>query len=236
MEKLELAARKIGLRFTQKQFDQFEAYYQEMALWNRRMNLTAITDYEEVQIKHFLDSLTVTLAIKHNPGLMVIDVGTGAGLPGVPIKILWPDIKLTLLDATAKKAEFLRHITARLALEGVDIVVGRAEDIAHMVEYREKYDVALSRAVATLPALVELCLPFCKTGGRFIAQKKGAIGEEASRAGRAISLLGGRILEVKRLELEELPDERYLIVIDKVSSTPEKYPRRAGMPSKRPIV
>ena len=239
MEKLNTGAKKLGLRLSPRQLEQFHTYYQELVDWNQRMNLTTITDYEDVQIKHFLDSLTVTLAwqqLKNNIELRLMDVGTGAGIPGVPLKILLPNIKLALLDSTAKKAVFLQHIKQKLGLNDVEIVVGRAEEVAHETQYRERFDVVLSRAVAPLPTLVELTLPFCTIGGSFIAQKKGAIKQEISQAARAISLLGGNLREMKRIELPEFTDERRLIIIDKISPTPQLYPRRPGMPSKRPLV
>jgi len=239
MERLESGAKKLGLHLTSKQVEQFNAYYQELVDWNRRINLTAITGYEEVQTKHFLDSLTITTALsgqKDTGNLSIIDVGTGAGLPGIPLGILWPAANLTLLEATAKKADFLRHLKFKLGLDKVEIVAGRAEIIAHEARYREKFELVLSRAVASLPALVELTLPFCAVGGRFIAQKKGNVEDEISQAGGAMELLGGRLMKVMGLRMEEFPDERYLIVIDKVSPTPRKYPRRPGMPVKRPIV
>ena len=239
MEKLNVGAKKLGLHLTPQQLEQFHIYYQELIDWNQRMNLTAITGYEEVQIKHFLDSLTVLLALKQPMGsgsFQLIDVGTGAGIPGIPLKILLPDIKLVLLDATAKKAAFLYHIKQKLELDGVEIVVGRAEDVAHKAQYREKFELVLSRAVARLPTLVELTLPFCAIGGSFIAQKKGLIDPELSQAVRAISLLGGNFREMKRVDLEEFTDERWLITIDKVLPTPQQYPRRPGIPAKRPLV
>jgi 16S rRNA (guanine527-N7)-methyltransferase len=238
MEKLLAGSMKLGLQLNSRQLEQFYIYYQELMDWNKRMNLTAITDYEEVQIKHFLDSLTVTLACQQqitNTDFRLIDVGTGAGIPGIPLKILLPDIKLVLLDATAKKATFLRHIKHKLELDSVEIVVGRAEEVAHETQYREKFDMVLSRGVASLPTLVELTLPFCAIGGSFIAQKKGIVGLEVSRAAKAISLLGGNLREVKRVDLEEFTDERRLIIIDKISLTPQRYPRRPGIPKKRPI-
>jgi len=235
MEKFNSGARKLGLELTPTQLEQFDTYYQELVDWNKRVNLTAITDYEEVQIKHFLDSLTITLAWQQAISNTVLDVGTGAGIPGIPLKIVFPDIKLVLLEATAKKAAFLYHIKHKLGLDDVEIVVGRAEELAHLVQYRERFELVLSRAVAPLPALVELVLPFCALGGKFIAQKKGTIGEEISRAARAIELLGGNLREVKRIDLEEFADERWLVVIDKVSPTPAQYPRRPGIPAKRPL-
>jgi 16S rRNA (guanine527-N7)-methyltransferase len=239
MEKLKAGAEKLGVGLKPIQLEQFESYYRELVDWNQRVNLTTITGYEEVQLKHFLDSLTITLAWPskiNSAELRLIDVGTGAGLPGIPLKIVFPDIKLTLLEATAKKADFLRYITKKLGLADVEIAVGRAEEVAHRPGYREGFDLVLSRAVAALPTLVELALPFTAVGGSFIAQKKGNIAEEIDRADKAISLLGGRLREVKRVNIAEFTDERYLIVIDKVSPTPEKYPRRPGIPAKRPIV
>jgi len=238
MEKLNSGATKLGLQLSPRQLEQFYIYYQELLDWNRRLNLTAITDYKSVQIKHFLDSLTVTLAWQQpisSVDFRLIDVGTGAGLPGIPLKILWPGIRLVLLDSTAKKAVFLHHLKRKLGLDDVEIVVGRAEEVAHETQYREKFDVVLSRAVASLPTLIELTLPFCTIGGSFIAQKKGAIDLEISQASQVISLLGGNLREVKRVDLEEFTGERWLVIIDKVSPTSEQYPRRPGIPSKRPL-
>ena len=238
MERLIAGATKLGLPLSPRQLEQFNFYYRELLDWNQRMNLTAITGYEDVQIRHFLDSLTITLAWQPpiaNTDLHLIDVGTGAGIPGIPLKILLPDIKLVLLDSTAKKADFLHHLKQKLELDNVEIVVGRAEEVAHWVQYREKFDIVLSRAVASLPILVELTLPFCATGGSFIAQKKGGIEPEINKAARAISLLGGKLREVKSINLEEFTDERQLIIVDKASPTPTAYPRRPGIPAKRPL-
>ena len=239
MEKLQIGTEKLGLQLNQRQLGQFHIYYQELIDWNKRVNLTRITDYEEVQIKHFLDSLTVALAWQPpttDIGFRIIDVGTGAGMPGLPLKIVFPKIKLALLDSVAKKAAFLHHIIRKLGLEDVDIIVGRAEEISHEKQYRERCDMVLSRGVAPLATLVELTLPFCIIGGSFIAQKKGAIDQEIRQAGRAIGLLGGRLRDIKKVNLEEFADERRLVIIDKVSATPEQYPRRPGMPAKRPLV
>lgn len=238
MEKLKAGAKKLGLELSQRQLEQFRIYYQELIDWNKRVNLTRITGYEEVQIKHFLDSLTVALAwqaLTPSADFRLIDVGTGAGMPGLPLKIVFPEIKLVLLDSVAKKAAFLHYVNRKLGLDNIDIIVGRAEDIAHETQYREKFDIVLSRGVAPLATLSELTLPFCVIGGSFIAQKKGDIDQEISQASKAIGLLGGRLREVKRVELEEFSDERQLVIIDKVSPTPPQYPRRPGMPAKRPI-
>ncbi len=238
MRKLIDGALKLGLPLSSRQLEQFNIYYQELLDWNKRMNLTAITSYEEVQIKHFLDSLTVTLAFKPplGAGFSVIDVGSGAGLPGIPLKILFPDIKLALLEATTKNAAFQHHIKHKLGLDNTEIVVGRAEEVAHDIQYRERFDVVLSRAVAPLTSLVELTLPFCAVGGSFIAQKKGGIDLEISQATKAIEIMGGHLRELKRVDLEEFTDERYLVIIDKMSPTPKLYPRRPGIPAKRPIL
>ncbi len=239
MEKLIAGARRLGLSLNSRQLEQFNIYYQELVDWNKRVNLTRITSYDEVQIKHFLDSLTVTLVFKlplAGASLSLIDVGTGAGLPGIPLKILFPNMKLVLLEATAKKAAFLHHVTSQLGLDDIEIVVGRAERVAHETQYRERFDVVLSRGVAALSSLVELTLPFCIVGGSFIAQKKGEIEPEISQAARAIELLGGKLRGVKKIDLEEFTDERHLIIIDKVSLTPKLYPRRPGMPAKRPLI
>jgi 16S rRNA (guanine527-N7)-methyltransferase len=238
VEILTSGAKKLGLELTPRQLEQFQVYYEELIDWNQRINLTHITDYEEVQIKHFLDSLTLVLALPQTASkgdFHVIDVGTGAGIPGIPLKILLPDIKLVLLDATSKKARFLSHIRDKLKLDKVDIVVGRAEEVAHRTQYRENFALVLSRAVAELPALVELTLPFCAVGGSFIAQKKGKIDPEISQAAGAISRLGGSLREAKKVDLMEFVDERWLVIIDKIAPTPSQYPRRPGIPAKRPL-
>ncbi len=239
MKRLQSGARKLEIELNTKQLEQFEVYYRELVEWNQRMNLTSIVDYEEVQVKHFLDSLTVIPAIgtpDKRQNLKVIDVGTGAGMPGIPLKIIRPDIRLVLLEATVKKTKFLRYVIDKMGLDNVEVVSGRAEDIAHDAKYREYFDLALSRAVATLPALVELALPFCAVGGRFIALKKGDIRREIERSRKAVDVLGGQMQEVKSIILEEPEDNRCLVIIDKVKSSPAGYPRRPGIPAKRPII
>jgi len=237
MEKLKYAAEKLGIYLTSYQLEMFQVYYSELIEWNRRINLTRITDFEEVQLKHFLDSLTIVMVIKNiKKGLKMADVGTGAGLPGIPLKVVFPDINLTLIEATLKKARFLEEVTSRLHLKDIEIIAERAEIVACDIKYREKFDTVVSRAVASLPALTELMLPFCNIGGCCIVQKKGDINKEVEQSQKAIALMGGRLREVKPVEVEELSDNRWLVVIDKIQSTPENYPRRPGMPEKRPII
>jgi len=238
MEKLKLGAQKLGLDLTNRQLKQFKIYYEELVAWNKRVNLTSIIGYEEVQITHFLDSLTVISgfpSLQPDKRLNTIDVGTGAGFPGILLRIVLPEIRLILLEATAKKAEFLRHITAKLELDNVEIVRGRAEEVAHDESYRERFDIVVSRALAPLNVLAELTLPFCAIGGRLIAQKKGDISQEMDQASRAVNTLGGEINGVLDITLDEFDDDRCLVIIDKVKVTPLKYPRRPGIPTKKPI-
>jgi 16S rRNA (guanine527-N7)-methyltransferase len=239
MEKLIKGAGKLGIKFNARQVKQFELYYRELIEWNKKINLTAITDYSSVQVKHFLDSLTITLALPgkevERPDFNIIDIGTGAGFPGVPLKILFPRPRLVLIEPTTKKTAFLHHIIHKLELEKVELLNNRAEEAAHLPLYREQFALVLSRAVALLPTLVELTLPFCQIGGRFIAQKKGEIDQEINRAQKAIAALGGKLDQIKKIELDEFDDVRYLVIIDKIDSTPSKYPRRPGLPKRRPI-
>lgn len=238
MERLLTGAKKLGLSLSHDQVRQFEEYYHEMMDWNQRINLTAITGYEEVQIRHFLDSLTIFSVLdNYHPyeNLNILDVGAGAGLPGIPLKIAVPEIKLTLVEATGKKTAFLDYVVNVLGLKNVEVVTGRAEVLAHNVNYREGFNFVISRAVASLATLVELTLPFCLTGGTVIAPKKGDVGKEVEGALKAIDTLGGSLREVRMVKLNDLIYDRCLVLIDKVSLTPDKYPRRPGIPEKRPI-
>lgn len=238
MQKLVEGASRLGIKLDAGQINQLEIYYHELIEWNKKLNLTAITDYKEAQIKHFLDSLTVILALTKEelaqPGFSIIDIGTGAGFPGIPLKVFLNQSKLVLLDSKVKKAAFLRHIVERLELSQVEIVVGRAEEIAHLPSFRQQFALSVSRAVASLPTLVELALPFCRIGGKFVAQKKGEIEQEIIQAGKAIDVLGGKLSRVDKVKLDG--DERYLVIIDKIYPAPEKYPRRPGIPAKRPLL
>jgi 16S rRNA (guanine527-N7)-methyltransferase len=231
-------AKKLGLSMIPEQIEKFEIFYREIIDWNQRVNLTAITEYDEVQIKHFLDSLTIVPVLKNiksEEGLKVLDIGTGAGFPGIPLKIILPDIKLSLLEATSRKIEFLQYITSTLGLKNVEIINGRAEDIARIARYRENFTIVISRAVAQLSVLAELGLPFCSIGGICIFPKKVDSKQEIEQSLNAIEKMGGRLREIKPITLEELDDNRHLVIIDKVKTTPDKYPRRPGIPEKRPI-
>jgi 16S rRNA (guanine527-N7)-methyltransferase len=253
MELLKDGARALGLHLSRQHLNAFRIHYSELGVWNRRFNLTTITGYEEVQIKHFLDSLTCLIALPI-PGaeaqgrlpsvipistreapLLCMDVGTGAGFPGLPLKVVRPSLHMTLLDASRKKVEFLKHVVRCLDLEGAVPLWARAEDVGQDPHHRERYDIVLSRAVADLAVLAEYCLPLCRKGGCFIAQKAANIEAELEKASVALELLGGKLREVRRLRLPGHRDPRSLIVIDKVDPTPGDYPRRPGVPSKRPL-
>jgi 16S rRNA (guanine527-N7)-methyltransferase len=240
MEQLIDGARAIGLRLTASQQAGFQTYYEELVTWNRKFNLTAITDYGGVQTRHFLDSLSCLLAEETHtalahPGARTIDIGSGAGFPGIPLKLVCPNSILTLLEATGKKVAFLEHLIGLLQLRSVTPIQARAEDLAHDSEQRETYDLALARAVAELPVVVEYTLPFLKMGGYLVAQKGDSGAAEAWSCEAAIKLLGGELRRIVPVELPGLPEDRSLVVIQKVSPTPDNYPRRPGIPSKRPL-
>ncbi len=233
---LKEAVRKLlGRELSLRQVDAFTWYSSELRDWNQRFNLTAIQDPSAIEVRHFLDSLTCCLAMSTNASQQVVDVGTGAGFPGIPLKILCPSMKLTLIEATSKKAEFCNHVVLGLGLENVEVVHGRAEEIAQNRKYRETYDVALARAVAPLSVLVEYLLPFLRVGGCAIAQKGETAHAEAHEAEGALGILGGGVDRLIPIELPGIVETRYLVVLNKFAATPEKYPRRPGMPEKRPL-
>ncbi|MEX2160587.1 MAG: 16S rRNA (guanine(527)-N(7))-methyltransferase RsmG [Anaerolineales bacterium] len=225
-----------GIRLSAEQLAAFDTYAVELVEWNRRFNLTSITDPQQIRVKHLLDSLSCWLALRQAPPDRMIDVGSGAGFPGVPLKILRTEIELTLVEATAKKAGFLEHIVQVLRLEKVTVLARRAEEVGQMAEHRETYDWALARAVAPLPVLAEYLLPLVRVGGFALAQKGKGARAEAQEAKGAITKLGGELSELTRIEIPGLDEERSLVVIKKVALTPMAYPRRAGMPGKRPII
>ncbi|MDO4293429.1 MAG: 16S rRNA (guanine(527)-N(7))-methyltransferase RsmG [Eubacteriales bacterium] len=226
-----------GVSITERQREQFLKYYELLAEWNSFMNLTAITDFDEVMKKHFVDSISLVKAypqISEKP-VRLIDIGTGAGFPGLPLKIVFPHIQLTLLDSLQKRLKFLQEVIDRLQLGEVELIHGRAEDFAKPSAKREQYDICVSRAVANLATLSELCLPYVKVGGKFIPYKSEKTEEEILASGNAISMLGGRIEKQIEFELPESDIHRTLVVIDKIKATPKKYPRKAGLPAKEPL-
>ena len=237
MESLLEAAARLSIDLNVKQVERFKAYYDELVAWNESVNLTAVTGREEVQERHFVDSLAVASALPTDvlDGTdKLLDVGTGAGFPGLPLKIVYPRIDLTLLEATAKKTAFLNHVVDNLGLEGVTVVTGRAEEEAHEPEMRERFRAVVSRAVARLNVLTELCLPFCAEGSVMIAQKGANVEEELGQARNAIETLGG-LYDDRDMLIAPPVGIGTLVVIRKVRATPPGYPRRPGIPSKRPL-
>ncbi|MBX3065410.1 MAG: 16S rRNA (guanine(527)-N(7))-methyltransferase RsmG [Anaerolineae bacterium] len=226
----------LGLELTADQQTAFERYASEMVEWNeQRANLTAITEPLAVEMRHFLDSLSILKVVPMTAGLKVIDVGTGAGFPGLPLRIVAPAIKLTLLEATGKKTQFLEHMTTTLKYNNVKVVHSRAEDAGHDTAHREAYDLVLARSVAHMPILMEYLLPLAKLGGRCIAMKGENAADEARLAENALRLLGGRLAQIVPIELPHVAETHHLIVIDKVAATPNRYPRKPGIPSKTPL-
>lgn len=224
---------KISITLSEKQLEQFRIYYEMLVEKNKVMNLTGITEWDEVLEKHFLDSISLIRAIDLNKELTVIDMGTGAGFPGLPLKIAFPNLKVTLADSLNKRVNFLQEVIDELELEDIEAIHGRAEDLARDKKYREQYDLSVSRAVANLSTLSEYCLPFVKIGGQFISYKSGECDEEVAASKSAVFLLGGKIKDVVKFELGE--SGRSFIVIDKVKGTSKEYPRKAGTPSKKPL-
>ena len=237
MEKLASGAAELDLHLSGKQLDQFETYFSELVSWNERVNLTSITDYGEVQAKHFLDSLTVCLAAgdELKAGVRIIDIGSGAGFLGVALKVAFPEITVELLDSVGKKTAFLYHLIASLGLDGVVVHTGRAEVLGHEPGMREAFDLALVRGVAKLPLLLEYALPFCRLGGKVVAWKHGALERELAGAAHALDELGGKLAGVYPVKLEGLTDNRVVVAFEKVTPTPERYSRRTGIPAKRPL-
>ncbi len=223
----------IGIELSDEQLEQFLTYYEMLIEKNKVMNLTAITDFDEVLEKHFEDSLSLIQAVDLEKSQTVMDLGTGAGFPGIPLKIAFPNLQITLADSLNKRILFLDDVIRELGLTGIDTVHGRAEDLAKNSDFREKFDLCVSRAVANLSTLSEYCLPFVKIGGKFISYKAGECDEEVAASKSSIFLLGGKISDIKKFELGE--SGRAFVIIDKVSGTPKKYPRKAGTPSKDPL-
>ena len=227
--------KELSIVLNDKQIQQFEQYYNILVEWNKVMNLTAITEYEEVVEKHFLDSLTIVNAIHVKKIETLIDVGTGAGFPGIPLKIAFPHLKVTLLDSLNKRIKFLDEVIDLLELNDIKAIHGRAEDYAKQAEYREQYDICVSRAVANLATLSEYCLPYVKVDGLFVPYKSGEIDEELKSSEKAVSILGGKVEEVVKFQLPGTDIGRSFVKIHKIKETKKKYPRKAGMPTKEPL-
>ncbi|MBL8134167.1 MAG: 16S rRNA (guanine(527)-N(7))-methyltransferase RsmG [Anaerolineae bacterium] len=229
------AAQVLGVTITPEQEALFDVYARELAAWNAHTNLTAIIDPEGVRVRHFLDSLTVARTISPRPGLRLIDVGAGAGFPGLPLKILYPQIELTLLEATGKKVAFLRHVVERLGL-AAQCVNARAEEAGQDPTHRAAYDVTVARAVARLPILLEYLLPLTAVGGRAIAMKGSTAAEESAASAKALAVLGGRLRGIETFHLPGVEEPHHLVIVEKIAPTPAIYPRRPGLPTQKPLL
>jgi len=226
---------EIGITLSDEQKEQSDKFYELLVEWNKVMNLTGITEYEEVNEKHFVDSLSIVKAIDMKNVKSVIDIGTGAGFPGIPLKIAFPHLKVVLLDSLNKRINFLNTVIEELGLENIQTIHGRAEDFAKQPVYREQFDLCVSRAVANLATLSEYCIPYVEKGGLFVPHKSGEIDEEVEQAKKAVHVLGGKLENVIKFQLPGTEIGRSFVVIKKVQITAKKFPRKAGLPSKEPI-
>lgn len=233
VDKFKKILSEYGYLLSEHQFEQFIKYYELLVEWNERMNLTAITEFEEVLLKHFADSLSIIKVIDLNTVSSLIDIGTGAGFPGIPIKIMYPDLNVTLLDSLQKRIGFLDEVISVLKLDKINTIHGRAEDFAKPDKLRESYDICVSRAVANLSSLTELCLPYVKVDGSFISYKSDKVNDELSGAVKAIEMIGGSLEKKEIFNIEN--NTRALVVIRKIKNTPKQYPRKAGLPVKKPL-
>jgi 16S rRNA (guanine527-N7)-methyltransferase len=232
------AASSLGLPLSDDHLVQFLRYYQELLVWNERANLTRIVEWDAVQVEHFLDSLSGVLVLSdeaQRAPCRIVDIGAGAGFPGLPLRIVLPHVRLTLIESVGKKATFLQHLVEALGLADVAVLKARAEEAGRDPAHREAYDLAVARAVASLSTLLEYALPLVRPGGFFVAYKGREVGGEVDRAAHALEVLGGRLQEVRPVALPGLEAPRHLVVVEKVMVTPERYPRRPGMPAKRPL-
>ena len=227
--------KELRIELNENMKNQFDRYYELLVEWNKVMNLTGITEYEEVNEKHFIDSLSIVKVIDINKIDNIIDIGTGAGFPGIPLKIAFPPLKVTLLDSLNKRIKFLNAVIDELNLNHIETIHGRAEDYAKKTEYRENYDLCVSRAVANLSTLSEYCVPYVKVGGLFISYKSGDIDEEIVKSKPAIKILGAEIENVIKFKLPGTDIHRSFVKIKKLSTTKKKYPRKAGLPAKEPL-
>ena len=232
---LEQKLGELGIKQDQNQLERFHKFYQLLIEWNKVMNLTGITEYEDVVEKHFVDSLSIIKAIDLSRIHTVIDVGTGAGFPGIPLKIAFPHLRVVLLDSLNKRIKFLDEVISQLGLTEIRTIHGRAEEYARKEEYREQFDLCVSRAVANLSTLSEYCLPYIQVGGMFVPYKSGEIDDEVEQSKKAVRILGGNIKEVMKFELPGTDIHRSFVLIHKEQHTQKKYPRKAGIPSKEPL-
>ena len=224
-----------GINLSDEQLSQFYTYYQMLIEWNEKINLTAITDFDEVLKKHFLDSLSIGRLLKQDEEVSILDIGTGAGFPGIPIKIAFPNTRITLMDSLNKRVNFLNEVINTIGLEKIEAIHGRAEDFAKKGMLRESFDICVSRAVANLSSLSEFCLPYVKVGGKFISYKSEKALEELETSKKALSILGGDNVTCDEFGLPGTDFNRTFVIIHKVKETPAKYPRKAGIPVKQPL-
>lgn len=226
---------QLGIQLTEVQKQQFYRYYELLVEWNKVMNLTGITEYDEVNEKHFVDSLSVIKAVDLEKVASLIDIGTGAGFPGIPLKIAFPHLKVVLLDSLQKRIKFLDAVIEELGLQEIETLHGRAEDYAKKAEYREQFDLCVSRAVANLSTLSEYCIPYVKIGGMFISYKSGEVDEEAKQSEKAVKILGARMKDIVKFQLPGTEIGRSFVLIQKKEQTKRRYPRKAGLPAKEPL-
>ena len=229
---------ELGIELSEEQIIQFIKYYEMLVEKNKVMNLTAITEFNEVIVKHFIDSLALVKVVDKDDlsnGVSIIDIGTGAGFPGIPLKIAFPNINITLLDSLNKRINFLKEVSDELGFEGIDFIHGRSEDFGRNPQYREKFDICVSRAVANLATLAEFCVPFVKVGGSFISYKAGDCGEEVKESMKAVEKMGGKIINQLEYMVPTSDLNRVLLFIEKEKATPKSFPRKAGTPAKEPI-
>ncbi|MBD8916058.1 MAG: 16S rRNA (guanine(527)-N(7))-methyltransferase RsmG [Pseudobutyrivibrio sp.] len=235
LEKFKNGLQQLHIALSEKQMEQFLQYYELLVEKNKVMNLTTITEFDEVVEKHFLDSVSLTQQLDLHQPLKVLDLGTGAGFPGIPLKIVFPELEITLMDSLNKRVLFLQDVISSLQLENIEAVHGRAEEAARNKKYRESFDLCVSRAVANISTLSEYCLPFVKIGGSFISYKSSTIEDELEDGKKGIAILGGKVKDVYKFTLPDSELQRSFVIIEKEKKTPKAYPRKAGTPSKEPL-
>jgi len=237
LELLRCGAKELGIDLNTKTIEKFTRYYEEILEWNSKVNLTSITDCMEVQKRHFLDSLTPALAI--SSGMLdngrFADIGTGAGFPGIPLKIAYPKLTATLIESRTKKVHFLENVKKLLGLQQFTVLNDRSEKLAHIDGLREAFDFVVTRAVSSVAVMAELALPFCRIGGMVILQKKTGVESEVCRASLSVRTMGGCLKEIREISIQGLEEPRALVILEKIAPTPKNYPRRPGMPEKRPL-